>query len=304
MEAHKAAASKVALLLAAIIWGSSFLVVKGTVGTVSSTFLVGMRGTIAFVLLAVIFHRKLRALDKGTLLGGALMGAFVFLSYTLQTVGLSLGTMPGKCAFLTSNYCVLVPFLSWALTRKRPTGRAFLAAFVTVCGVGLISLDGGLGITAGDALIMLAGLCTACNMCANARFAKKHDAISLTIVQFGVIAILGWGGVLATGSIPASLNLKELVGLLYLGVFPTGLCMMLQSIGIKHTDPSSAAILISSESIFSVLLSVLLFHERVTLTMAAGFVLIFGAILLSEVRSSAFRRNRLLPRWRKLYRHA
>lgn len=75
MEAHKAAASKVALLLAAIIWGSSFLVVKGTVGAVSSTFLVGMRGAIAFVLLAVIFHRKLRALDKGTLLGGALMGS-------------------------------------------------------------------------------------------------------------------------------------------------------------------------------------------------------------------------------------
>lgn len=99
MEAHKAAASKVALLLAAIIWGSSFLVVKGTVGAVSSTFLVGMRGAIAFVLLAVIFHRKLRALDKGTLLGGALMGAFVFLSYTLQTVACPWAPCPASALF-------------------------------------------------------------------------------------------------------------------------------------------------------------------------------------------------------------
>ncbi len=105
------------LVAATLIWGSSFLVMKQAVDTLPVFTLLALRFTVAAALLGVVFWKKWRLLTKKVLAQGAVIGTLIFLAYVLQTYGLSglgawEGTTPGKNAFLTAVYCVLVPFFA------------------------------------------------------------------------------------------------------------------------------------------------------------------------------------------------
>ena len=94
---------RLALLTAALIWGSSFIVMKNAVEGVPVFMLLGIRFTVGCLLLTMIFHRRLKTIRKGLLLHGAVVGTLLFLAYTAQTFGLR-DTTPGKNAFLTAVY--------------------------------------------------------------------------------------------------------------------------------------------------------------------------------------------------------
>ncbi len=125
--------AKCALFGAAIIWGSSFFVVKNTVDIFTPHMLLGFRFTIGCILLAVIFRKKLKLLDKGYFISGAVIGFCLFAAYSLQTIGIT-DTTPGKNAFLTAIYCIIVPFLFWAVDKSKPDIYNYLAAIICNCG--------------------------------------------------------------------------------------------------------------------------------------------------------------------------
>ena len=107
------------LILATIIWGSSFVVMKSSVDVLPTFWLLAIRFSFAALVLAVVFIRRWKVLDKQYLIGGTVMGFCLFLAYTFQTFGLE-QTTSGKNAFFTAVYCVIVPFL---LLRRPHRGR-------------------------------------------------------------------------------------------------------------------------------------------------------------------------------------
>ena len=109
------------LIGATLLWGSSFVVLKTTLDTVPTLWVLAIRFTGAALLLGLAFIKQLRTIDRGCLKAGLLMGLALYAAYTLQTFGLE-RTTPGKNAFLTATYCVIVPFLWWAFEKKRPDG--------------------------------------------------------------------------------------------------------------------------------------------------------------------------------------
>ena len=111
--------SSVALFLAALIWGGTFFIVKNTVDAFPPNLLLAWRFSIAFVLLGIVFFKCWKKMDKGYLWRGALMGLFLFIAYSVQTIGIQY-TTPGKSAFLTAVYCVMVPFFYWMIDKKAP----------------------------------------------------------------------------------------------------------------------------------------------------------------------------------------
>ena len=114
-------AYKLMLLAATVIWGIAFVVMKDSVDVLPPAQLIGVRFLLTGLLMAAVFHRRLRgSLNRGFLGAGAVLGLVTFLAFWVQTVGLA-DTTPGKNAFLTATYCVIVPFMLWALTRKAPT---------------------------------------------------------------------------------------------------------------------------------------------------------------------------------------
>ena len=275
--------AKLALFGATLIWGSSFLIVKNTMEVMQPHVLLALRFTIGCFLLGIIFHKRLKKLNKDYLIKGGIIGVCLFLAYSLQTIGIT-DTTPGKNAFLTAIYCVLVPFMFWAVDKRRPDVYNVIAAFVSILGIGLVSLNGDFTIRMGDAFTLGGGVLYATHIVAVAKFGKDKDPILLTIIQFAYAAVFSWIIALLFEDVPSGWSVESITGLLYLAVFATAVALLLQNIGQKHTNPAPAAIILSLESVFGVLFSVFFYHELITIRLFIGFCFIFIAVIISETK--------------------
>lgn len=258
---------------------------KDTVDVFPPYILLAFRFTIASILLSVIFWRKLKQINRDYIWKGGVIGLFLFLGYSTQTIGIT-ETTAGKNAFLTAIYCVIVPFLFWLVDRSKPDIYNFIAAFVCILGIGLVSLKGDFTVGYGDAFTLLGGFLYAGHLVAVAKLGKGKDPIILTILQFAYAAIFSWCMGLIFEKYPASWEIANMIGLLYLAVFATAVALLFQNIGQKWTHPSAAAIILSLESVFGVLFSVIFSGEQLTLKLIIGFILIFAAVIISETKLS------------------
>ena len=272
------------ILVATVIWGSTFFILKDTLDSVDLQFLLAFRFTLAAVVLTLVFWKRWRGMDHSCWWRGVVMGLFLYTAYTVQNYGL-MRTTPGKNAFFTAVYCVIVPFLSWVVSRQKPDRFHVLAAVLCIIGIGFVSWDGGFSLGLGDCLTLISGFLYAWHITVTAKFARGRDVFLLTVIQFITVAVCCWIGTLITGGFPTNgLSGRAWVVLIYLGIAATALGLLFQNVGQKYTDPSSAAVLLSLEAPFGVAFSVIFTEERPSPVMYIGFVLIFVAILCSETK--------------------
>ena len=193
----KSKLAKIALLCATLIWGGSFVVLKNAISSLPTFYVLAIRGTIAVIILSAIFWKNFKNVNRTYIWHGAVMGTLLIMAYGLQTLGLTT-TTPGKNAFLTSVYCVLVPFFYWIFTRIRPDRYNVLAAVLCIIGIGFVALrgesiaEGGALISTGDILTLASGCLYALHIVAVARFASQKDVVLLTIIQFIVYSAWAW----------------------------------------------------------------------------------------------------------------
>ncbi len=299
---------KAFLLVAAAIWGLGTVVIKSTVDEFPPAWLVGVRFTVAGIILGIVMLPRFRkALDLDHLKKGAILGAFLFLSYWANSTGLT-DTTASNSAFLTSLYCVIIPFLGWALRGPRPTRFNIAAALVCVAGVGCVSFAGlsGFSLRFGDLITLLSAFFLSLHVLYTAKYARGRDMTLLTVVQFLVAGVLGFGAGLTFEPMPAfaSLGLDTWVSLGYLAVFASCIALLLQNFAVAHVDPAPASLFLATESVFGVTFSVLFLGEILTGPLFAGFALIFAGIVISEYlplraekkrRARASRRSGNLP---------
>lgn len=278
--------SKIALFTTAIIWGSTFVIVKGATDTMPSNFIMAVRFTVGSIVLGIVFRKKFKLIDREYIIAGLVMGGSLWISFIVQVIGLSLDTTPGKSAFLTAIYCVVVPFLYWIVFRDRPDKFNFIAAFICIIGIGMVSLNEKLTISVGDILTLIGGVFSAVNIVAVAYYCKDKDEYLLTFLQIFVVAVISWIATIVTGAYPTVYSKEAFLGITYLGVFATAICLALQSVGLKNTSTSSASIILSLESVFGVVFSILIYKEQITLRLGIGFLLIFIAVIISETKLS------------------
>ena len=279
------------LFAAALIWGSSFFIMKNTVDQVPVFFLLAFRFTVAAVLLGLIFLRRWKGSSAGLFPRGLLMGALLFLAYTAQTYGLA-ETSASNNAFLTAAYCVMVPFFAWLFYRQRPDLFHVIGAVLLVAGIGFLSLRGGFSMGRGDLLTLLGAVFYALHIICGARFAQKYDVLLLSVLQFVMAAVLSWIFCLGTGSMPDVLPAGSLLPLVYLALMCTVIALLFQNIGQKYCPPAAAAVLLSLESVFGALFAILVGQDTLTPRAAVGFVLIFLAVLSAETKFSFLRRKK------------
>lgn len=277
------------IILATIIWGSSFVVMKSSVDVLPTFWLLAIRFSLAAAVLSLAFWKRWKQLDRAYLLGGTVMGFFLFLGYTFQTFGLA-RTTPGKNAFFTAVYCVIVPFLYWLAVKRRPDRFNIVAAVLCVVGIGLVSITGenASAFNLGDVLTLIGGFFFAAHIVAVDKFSKDRDIFLLTALQFASFAVFSWLCVLFTRPpLTQGVFTGELIfGLAYLVVFASCGGLLFQNIGQKYTAPATAAVLLALEAPFGVLFSVVLTDESPTALMLLGFTLIFIAVVVSETKLS------------------
>lgn len=282
---RKISLGRLCLIGCTLLWGTSFVVLKNALDDMPTLWILAIRFSGAALLMMLFGINRLRNLDRGYWKGGAVMGAMLAAAYIIQTYGL-VYTTPGKNAFLTATYCVLVPFLWWFFRRKKPERSNIIAAFICFIGMGLVSLQEHFSVNPGDLITIFCGLFYGLHIIATSVYAENRDAVLLSMVQFLTAAVICLLLAPVVSPFPAHVPSSTWLSILYLCIMCTGVCFLLQTIGQKYTPPNEVAIFLTLESVFGAAISVLFFHEKLTLQVFFGFVLIFLAVLISETKPS------------------
>ncbi|WP_432353340.1 DMT family transporter [Sporosarcina sp. A2] len=276
---------EIGLLITAIIWGTGFPVSAIALDYFSPYQILAGRFVIGAVLLGVVFHKKLLRISKSVLLKGGLLGLFLYGAFAFQTVGLQF-TTPSNNAFLTAVNVLIVPFIAFVLYRRKVSAFELVGAVIAMTGIALLSLNGTLSINPGDVLSLLCAVFFAFHIFYTGQFVRKEDAITLTLIQMTVAAVIAWVVVGVKGEASLPITTTSATSLLYLGVFSTTLAFLLQTVAQKHVSETKAAILLSMESLWGMIFSILMLREIVTGQMIIGAALILLAIVLAETKPS------------------
>lgn len=277
--------SIVALIVATVVWGGGFIVMKNSLDSITPQYLLASRSIIGTIGMCILFHKKLRTITKQDIKCGFILGLLLFLAFTFQTYGLKY-TTASKNAFLTTAYVVLVPFTGWIIKRKKPDIYSFIGTFICIIGIGLLSLEGDLTLKLGDGLTLICAIFYAIHITYIDTFTEKHSPIVLTILQLGFMALLCTITAVLFEPFPKSISSDAAFGLLYLGLFATMLAFLCQNVGQKYTSPATASVLLSFESVFGCIFSIIFLHEYLTLKMFIGCVLIFSSLMIVETKLS------------------
>ncbi|MDI9369316.1 MAG: DMT family transporter [Synergistaceae bacterium] len=276
----KSALADLSLVTVSLFWGLSFVAMKDALDSFPTFWLLVLRFTAAALLMAVIFRRKVSSMTMKDVRAGIIVGFFLFLGYATQTLGLNY-TTPGKQAFLTSTYVVIVPFLYWALRRVSPGPLSFAASLICLVGMALLSLQEDAGIGVGDTLTFACAFFFALHIIVIEHFVVDTDPLVLTTLQIVMVAVLSLPAALLFETWPGFGDGSGLWSIAYTVVLCTVVAFAVQNTAQKYTPSTHVSILLSLEAVFGALAGVYFMNEVFTSQMIAGCVLIFVAVLLT-----------------------
>ena len=271
------------LLLVAIIWGSGFIVTKNALDHITPYNMLFYRFFVSTVLLSMIFFKKIRKASTKDIKGGVVIGLFLFAGFATQTVGLQY-TEAGKQAFITATNVVMVPFIYWGISKKKPDKFDLAAAFLCLVGIGILSLDSNLAMGYGDLLTLICAVFFALHISSTGYFAKESDPYVISIVQLGTAAVLSLIFALLFEGAPVVIQGQTVIPILYLAVFSTMLAFLIQTIAQKYTNSTHAAIILSLEAVFGSTFAIIFLKEELSLRFFIGCMSILISVITSETK--------------------
>ena len=300
------------LMLTAFIWGSSFVAQKSGMDLIGPLAFNGIRTLIGGIVLipAIMFLKNWKvkkALQAGEtaaevseedrkkenrllIIGGICCGIALLVASNLQQIGIFY-TTAGKAGFITALYVVLVPICGLFIGKKvRPV--IWLCVLASAVGLYLLCMpaEGGFGhINKGDLLIMLCALCFTGHILVIDYFSPKVDGVKLSCMQFFVAGLLSI--ILMFPLDPAlgfdlpsfSTLIDSWLPVLYAGVLSCGVAYTLQIVAQADTDPTVASMILCLESVFAVIAGMIILGESMSLREIAGCLIMFAAIVVSQL---------------------
>ena len=278
------AGSRLATLLlvgVTAVWGSTFFLIRDLVQVVPPVDFLAVRFSVAALVMAVVFRRQVRALGRGDLLLGAVLGALYGSAQILQTIGLRT-TAASVSGFVTGMYVVLTPVLAAVIFRDRVGRSAWLAVALATLGLALLSLRGGLVVGVGEGLTLVAAAVYALHIVGLGRWSTPSAAVGLATVQAGVIAVI-----CLVGALPGGVVLPQTGGqwasTLYMAIIAGAGALWAQTWAQAHLTATRAAIVMTLEPVFAAFFAVLLGGESLTVRMLLGGGLVLAAMYLVEL---------------------
>jgi drug/metabolite transporter (DMT)-like permease len=293
------------LFLTALIWGVSFVAQKAGMEYIGPFTFNGIRflvGSIVLIPLILIMGRIQTKKDSGEpaygsaqskivntnerktlLLGGLSCGVVLFVSSSLQQIGI-LYTTAGKAGFITALYIVLVPLLGLFIGRRvRPI--LWVCVALAAAGLYLLCVKEGFSIGRGDLLVILCAFGYAIHILVIDYFSPKADGVKLSCLQFFVAGVISIPFMAIFESINWTNVFACWLPILYSGVMSCGIAYTLQIIAQKYTEPTVASLILSLESVFAVIAGIILLSEQVSPRELLGCAIMFAAILLAQLPS-------------------
>ncbi|OMD70514.1 EamA family transporter [Paenibacillus odorifer] len=282
------------LLLVAMMWGCTFLIVQNAVKVLPPLAFNSIRFMGAALLLAlitVIFYRKdWKQLSFRMVRDSLLLGLFLFMGYGFQTMGL-LYTTTSNTGFITGLSVVLVPFLSLALLKHAISRYTWFSAALAAIGLYLLTFTGSaLSLNKGDALILLCAIAFALQVAYTGVYAPHYPALPLATLQlafvglFSIAASLIFEGVTPLAHSGELIKDPDVLWALLISIGPTSaFAFWIQTACQKYTTPSRVAIIYATEPVFAVLTGLAFGGETLGLSALLGCGCILGAMLMAEL---------------------
>lgn len=309
MAGKKTWLSSLLLFLAACIWGVAFVAQSVGMEYMGPLTFNGVRFLIGgTVLLPLIFVRRkhgrkeraeyVKNADTGNrngiengigngngkkniaLKGGICCGLAICAASVFQQFGIQYTTV-GKAGFITTLYIVLVPFFGLFLHKKIP-GKVWFAAAAAATGLYLLCMKEGFSVGKGDMLVFVCAVFFSVHILVIDYFSPKADGVVLSCIQFYTAGVLCGVGALLTEQPSFGQLVEGSVPILYAGVMSCGVAYTLQVIGQKELEPAVASLILSTESVVSVLAGWLVLGQSLSMRELAGCVLVFAAVILVQ----------------------
>jgi drug/metabolite transporter (DMT)-like permease len=272
------------LLFVAIIWGSTFIIVKQSVENIPVFSFLFMRFALAGMLLILINAPKLKAIDKGVLVDGVMLGIALFLAYAFQTFALT-ATSASITAFITGLFVVFVPVLSSVFLRKLPRQEAMIGVVFATIGLALITLQGKFLVSFGEFLALVCAFFIAIHIILTDKLSRRNDYGLLTLVQVNIVALFSliFSLFLDPRVIPIQFNNQLIFSLIINSVFATFVAFVIQTSMQKYTTPTKAAIIFIMEPVSSAFFSYWIGGELLTAKQYVGTSFILLAMVFTEI---------------------
>ena len=294
------------LLLAAFIWGLSFVAQSEGMKYIGPFAFIGIRSMLAGISLAtflgiraaVTSGKKRReknsqntsedtteekqARKKTLFLGGVCCGIILFAATMLQQIGILHNNEPGKAGFITALYLILVP-LTGIFFRKKIGAKVWIAVVLAVCGMYLLCITEGLHMTTGDIYLLGCAFVFTLHILVIDYFSPKVDGVAMSCIQFLLCGAFGMTGMFLTETVEMYHVLEAWLPLVFSGVFSGGVAYTLQIVAQKDTEPAIASLLMSLESVFAVFGEWLILGQLLSGRELIGCALMFTGILLTQL---------------------
>lgn len=282
----------ISLLLAVLIWGSTFIAQSVGMDLIGPFTFQAIRCGLAVVFLFPVslllegnkcsYAESIKKWKNPQLWkGGILCGLALFAAASLQQIGL-VYTDAGKAGFITAMYIVLVPILGLFLKQKPPRAAVF-SVVLAVIGLYMLSAMGVSEINIGDLCLMGCALAFAVQIICIDRIAPNLDGLRLNCVQALVASLLSVPFMIFTETVDMANIFSCWFPLAYAGVLSMGVAYTLQIVGQKHLEPTAASLIMSLESVIAALCGWLILKETMTGFELLGCCLVFVAVVISQL---------------------
>lgn len=288
---NKQLKSTLIMLTAAIIWGFAFVaqcvVDNNVIGNFTFNGTRFLLGAVSLIPVILIFEREKPSREKWkkTIYASLLAGTALFIASALQQYGISMNHNAGKSGFITGLYTVLVPIFSWIIWENKAGINTWIAAILAVCGLFLLSCGDGFDtVEAGDIVVLIGAFFWAIHILVVDKQVKNINPITFSSLQFAVCGMWNIIFALSTEAITWSGISATAFPILYTGIMSTGVAYTCQVVGQKDADPNYAAIILSTECVFSAVGGAIFLNEAFSISGYIGCILIFVGILLSQMK--------------------
>lgn len=287
---------QVALLLAAIIWGSAFIFQKMGMDHIGPftfgifRFILGSLALLPVIWIVGALNRRKPAelrkeitpwSDKTLLIGSLLCGFANFVAGSLQQIGI-VYTTAGKAGFITSMDIVIVPIFMLFL-RQKISRCTWIGIAIALVGIWLLCITEGFSIAKGDAYVMGCAVAYSFQILLIDHYSERVDVLKLSFMQFMLAGLMSIPAALLTETI----NMQDIIAcagsILYVAILEVSVAFTLQVVGQKYTSPAIAAIIMSLESVFAALCGALFLQETMTSRELAGCIIMFAAFIISQI---------------------
>ena len=271
------------LLITALIWGASFVSQSVGAESVQPFTFMGIRTLMGAIVLVPFILITKRTVNLKTIKKGAIMGIFLCIATNLQQYAFYYSTA-GKIAFCTATYMFLIPVAGLFLRKKEPF-VTWLCVLMGFAGLYFLCFKGGddFSINKGDVLSLICAVFFTCQILCIEKFTEECDGVVLSCVQFftaGIITII----LMVIFEKPEWHAIKSAeTALLYSGLMSCGIAYTLQVVGQKYCEATIASLIMCMESVFAVISSAIILHEKLSGREITGCIIMFTAIVISQV---------------------